>query len=213
MKYLLTVLVLVTGVTQAQEQTQEQQENKKRPSWSQGLPERQAALKPVSKGLRNPAESNVDHTPEIESIEMQAPALEVQLITTPIKMPATTIENPTEDTQSPAVNSRKKALEQYYSSEPQTTVAVNPLIAEYNWQVLKTTPIELPSDYSSDSLVLNIQINPKGKVTKVTVADSNIPDLVLEYAEKSIRKWRFQPPGDIGITENISKVFTIDIKT
>ena len=60
---------------------------------------------------------------------------------------------------------------------------------------------------------LHIQINPKGRVVRVTRADSNIPEYVVESAEKSIKGWRFEPPGDLGIEAVIGKTFTIDVVT
>jgi hypothetical protein len=207
MKFVVLILIFVTSVGFAQE------DSKKRPSWSQGLPERQAAVQPGKPAINpgRPGAPEIDVAPEIEPM---ASGLEVELVTEPIAVPQPVLEAPTESVVTTAAD-RREAREQYFSGEQQ---AVNEqqqeLIKQYQWSVLKTSPIEIPSDYSgSESLKLYIQINPKGRVVKVTRADASIPEYVVESAEKSIRRWRFEPPGDLGIEEVIGRTFTIDVVT
>ncbi len=192
------------------------QDNKqKRPSWSQGLPERKSSLKP-SGSLLSKSSATDSLVAEPETFDQAAaPSLDVELVTEPIVVPQPSIELNIEPTK-PAATSRREAMEQYYSNNGNDEIdnSPNPLIADYSWKVLKTTPIEVPEQFSNnESLRLKIQIGPRGRVTRVTVAEAEVPALLLESAERSIMKWKFEPPKKIGIKENISRTFTIDIQT
>ncbi len=216
MKILSLLCLLICFNTFAQDNNGETQ-RQKRPSWSQGLPERKTALKPsASMGVENtskPKSVALNVSPEME--KPVVPTLEVELVTEPMVLPDPVIEMNVETVQ-PSSKSRKEAFDQYYGKQNQQNISdeTNALLADYKWNVLRTTPIQIPSQFNeNDSLRLNIQINPQGRVTRVSLAEGNVPAAVLESAEKSILNWRFQPPGDLGITENISKIFTIDIKT
>ncbi len=203
-------MVLLTSVAFAQEE-------KKRPSWSQGLPERQAAPQAGSPGMNRVEvkKPEFDVKPEIEPISS---GLEMELDTQAFSVPEPTIEPVTQPEQESAslnAANRREALEQYYAGNDESAnEQQQALIKQYKWAVLKTSPIQIPSDYSgSDSLKLHIQINPKGRVVRVTRADSSIPEYVVESAEKSIKGWRFEPPKNLGIEEVIGKTFTIDVVT
>ncbi len=211
MKYLLTFCLLMPFISSAQENKQ------KRPSWSQGLPERQTSLKPTDAMLSKPQTTDpVIDSPDANTFDQPvAPELEVGLVTEAIVVPQPSIELVTEPV-APAVTSRREAREQYYSNNGGEVAnnEPNPLLADYSWKVLKTTPIEVPEQFSdNESLKLKIQINPRGRVTRVTVAEADVPALLLEKAERSIMQWKFEPPKKIGIKENISRTFTIDIQT
>lgn len=211
MKNVLIFCLLMPFISSAQENKQ------KRPSWSQGLPERQSALKPTDTMLSKPKTTDaVIDTPDANTFDEPAtPTLDVGLVTEPIVVPQPSIELVTEPAK-PAVTSRREAREQYYSNndaEAESTEP-SPLVADYSWKVLKTTPIEVPEQFSdNESLKLKIQINPRGRVTRVTVAEADVPALLLQQAEKSIMQWKFEPPRKIGIKQNISRTFTIDIQT
>ncbi len=216
MKYLIVVGLLVSGLVAAQEEQSETK--KKRPSWSQGLPERQASMKRTNSMYKQEAGSAVTVDDPLLIEKPAAPAFEVDLVTEPIAVPKPVIEIETPAIESQVSVSREQAREQYYSNDQQNASQgeseKNPLFDLYKWKVLKTTPIEVPGEGDgNESLKLNIQINPEGRVTRVSKGNINIPDDVLKSAEKSILNWRFEPPKEIGITENISKVFTIDIRT
>jgi len=211
MKFVALILLFVGVAGHAQE------ENKKRPSWSQGLPERQAAPQPGKPAINpgRPGMPELDVAPEIEPIGAD---LGVELVTEPLAVPQPVIEAPAPaEPAVPTAADRREALEQYYagdneSDEPDPEQEA--LIKQYKWSVLKTSPIDIPSDYAGgDSLKLHIQINPKGRVVKVTRADAGIPEYVVESAEKSIKRWRFEPPGDLGIEQVIGRTFTIDVVT
>lgn len=208
-KFVVLFLILMTFVVVAQEDNK-----KKRPSWSQGLPERQAVPQPGKPAVNvdRPVESEIDATPEIEPIES---GLELELVTEPIVVPQPVIEPVSTQPEVPNVTSRREAFDQYYGGKENSDISQQQaLIKQYKWSIVKTLPIDIPNDYTgSDSLKLHIQINPKGRVVRVTRADNSIPEYVVESAEKSIRSWRFEPPEDLGIEEVIGKTFTIDVVT
>ncbi|VAW46658.1 hypothetical protein MNBD_GAMMA02-154 [hydrothermal vent metagenome] len=217
MKHLIILSLLITLSSHAQEgQGQQQKEvksqNQKRPSWSQGLPERQSSMTPsasMNKFKVNQQSSNT--AVDDRSLEMaELPSIGINLVATkPV------IELGIESVQ-PIANSRREAFDQYHNNDKEGIViaAVDPLVAEYKWTPIKTTPINVPENFDENkTLKLNIHINPKGEVTRVTVADTAIPRKVFKNVEQSILKWKFQAPSEVGITENISKTFSIDIKT
>lgn len=208
-KFVVLFLILMTFVVVAQEDNK-----KKRPSWSQGLPERQAVPQPGKPAVNvdRPVESEIDAKPEIEPIKS---GLELELVTEPIVVPQPVIEPVSTQPEVPNVTSRREAFEQYYGGKENSDISQQQaLIKQYKWSIVKTLPIDIPNDYTgSDSLKLHIQINPKGRVVRVTRADNSIPEYVVESAEKSIRSWRFEPPEDLGIEEVIGKTFTIDVVT
>lgn len=205
MKYLAIICLLFTFTSYAQD-------DQKRPSWSQGLPERQATVKPEKQRFNpEPKTTSADTPPSISDERTSAPNLEIDLSTEPPVIELN--DQPKVSTQAPIITNRAEAQTNYYQPQSQTiTIVSNPLLADYSWEILKITPINIPSRLkSSETIKLKIQINPQGKVTRVTSADNNISNMILRYAENSIRSWQFQPPQEIGITENISKIFTIEI--
>lgn len=96
----------------------------------------------------------------------------------------------------------------------QSNETINPLITAYKWTPIKTSPKNVSESFdANETLQLNIQIQSKGEVTRVTGVDNSIPRNVFKNAEKSILKWKFQAPEELGITEDISRTFTIDLTT
>jgi len=212
MKKLILLSVLIAINVNAQD------ENKKRPSWSQGLPERQATLQPGNPSFK-PADNSEPSKSEPIVSDMgkpELPDIDVGILTEPVVIPEPVLVIESAPVAA-SPKGRKEALEHYYSSEQQAEeakqIVINPLVAQYTWKPIKTSPIEIPGHINgSESLKLVIQINPNGKVVSVAKADSNMSSLVLQSAEKSILNWRFEPPSELGITENISKTFTIDVE-
>ena len=210
MKYLMIIGLLLTFSSNAQD------ENKKRPSWSQGLPERQAVTKPMDSGFKPAAnDDTLTSTPGLTAMDQpNLPSIDVNLLENPVVIPEPVLVIETEPLV-PTASNRKAAFDQYHSNESPAEAVneINPLIAEYKWIPIKTMPIEVPaSSDKNKQLKLIIQINPKGQVVAVNKADANISALVMQSAEKSILKWRFVPPSELGITENISKTFAIEIE-
>ncbi len=212
---------------QESDATDDAKASSKRPSWSQGLPERQAA--PVSRIVQTNKVESTETEIDTPSIG-EKPLIETQVLSIDFQpQPSSEFKVESQASESkPAASKRvdrKAIFEQYYSSQSRTsdaanqanqpdTIEVNPLIAAYKWQVLKTTPVEVPNSFDkTQPLKVTIQINPQGKVVKVTEADARIPSVVMRHVEKSMLNWRFEAPADIGLSENISRVFEIDIQT
>jgi hypothetical protein len=210
MKYITLLCLLISYQISAQEA------NKKRPSWSQGLPERQASVKQISSmyNQQSPEKPVIDDPIAVDLLS--APDIDVDIISEPILVPAPELTMAIDSIQADSV-SRKDIREQYYNNDSQESQQSkgleNQLVAQYKWQVLSTTPIQMIGmDGEIESLELIIHINPEGHVIKVAKADASISSRVLQSAEQSIRNWRFQPPAELGIKESISKTFTIDIQ-
>lgn len=204
---LLLSLVLITQLN-AQETT-------KRPSWSQGLPERTTTLKPtVDRDTESDAAETDRERPRFDAVEINPqPEVEVELSTEPLIQPELVIP---ETTVIPTQNNRKAALQAYFdgTEEGANTATENEqAAADYNWRVIRTEPIAWTGQNSApESLKLYIHINPDGQVIKVTKADTSISKQVMQQAERSILQWQFEPPKAVGVAENISKEFTIEIQ-
>jgi hypothetical protein len=222
MKYLFLLSLLISFNSQSQVSEQSKQQsaeeveapNQKRPSWSQGLPERQKAINPsatVNNFKINP--QITDASTDDRSFEVnELPKVEIELQST---QPIIDFAIEVEPLQ-PVVINRKEAFEEYYNDDkaPVEETEVNPLIAAYKWTLLETTPIEVPDSFAENTtLKLKIYINPNGEVIRVNDAEAAIPRRVFKSAEKSILKWKFQAPLEMGITEDISRTFSIDIQT
>lgn len=223
MKHLIIISLLMTLNCHAQDGKQNNQseepsegvtKNQKRPSWSQGLPERQSPINPSTSMSSFKVDEKTKSTSE-DDLKLQdgeLPSVEIDLVDAPplMKLKIEPVK--------PTTLTRQQAFDEYYSNkkdeQEESITAVNPLIAEYKWTPIKTTPIDVTDDFDgSKAIKLKIQINPKGHVTRVTDSETTIPRQLFKSAEKSILNWRFQAPSKIGITENISKTFSIDINT
>ncbi len=191
------------------------QETNKRPSWSQGLPERSTALKPtVSMETETDAVNNDIERPSFDVGEINPqPTVEVELSTEPLIQHDLLVP---ETAANPIPNNRKAALQAYFDGADEETNGATEneqAAADYSWQVISTQPIAWTGQNSGpDSLKLYIHINPDGQVIKVSKADTNISRQVLQQAERSILKWQFEPPKAVGVSGNISKEFTIEIQ-
>ncbi|TDR23488.1 energy transducer TonB family protein [Marinicella litoralis] len=218
MKYLILFSLLLTVNSQAQEPVEDKPKNQKRPSWSQGLPERQSSMTPTSSINKFKVKQEpMDVIEDDRSLELtELPSVEIEMMNTQPVIELEPVMELEVETVQPVAATREEAFDQYFSSkgEGEVKTEVNPLVSEYKWTLLKSLPIEVPQNFSdNETLKLNIHINPKGHVTRVTVAEASIPKKIFESAEKSILKWRFEAPAEIGINEVISKTFSIDIKT
>lgn len=217
MRFFIIFAFLMTSNTQAQSE-------QKRPSWSQGLPERETTLsagQPVitlkaeqnSQEVASPTiENATTERPEIELEAFKAPQLNYKIqLDEPIK--ANEIEVSVEEREVIArragPDSRVRKNTQDFNSK-----TVNSLHDDYSWKVLSTTPIEMPGQLSNtESINVDIHINPDGSVEKVTTNDPNVSSRMLKYASKSIENWKFEAPEKLGITDVMSKNFAIEIKS
>ena len=194
----------LTGTLSAQTQT-------KRPSWSQGLPERQASQQPGKPGFDPELEKvNNKQTPTMQSERPTTPTLNIDIATQPdLNFDIKPDRNPI-----PESKPIRRAGQRSIQYRQQNTPDINPLHHKYKWNVVKTTPIDIPDRYATQStLKVRIYINPQGEVIKVAAAAPDVPAMMLKEAQKSIENWRFEAPKDIGISDNLAKTFTIEIKT
>lgn len=224
MKTLIILIVLISGIASAQDNTgsnsnnsvevdtQNVNDEKKRPSWSQGLPERKTA--PTAASLMSKPKSEIDFRPAQESFKPELDTTEIQLNFQPKSTNDFKVE--VEPTPIEVSLSREEMRDSFYKvedDEQEPEVVDSELLAQYKWQVVKVSNVEVPSDFdASEALNLNIHINPKGRVVKVVSEDEEVSSKAMRMIEKSIKKWRFEPPGDLGIAANINKSFNIDIQ-
>lgn len=223
MRTTFLIIALLSGAAFAQNSTQQNNdqavedkppvnEQKKRPSWSQGLPERQNA--PSAGSLLSKPKAVIDDTPEQQAIRPELEAPEIDLGFKPKPASEFNVEPVSVDLSL----SREEMRESFYESEkdqpePEVEVVDSALLAQYKWQVVKVTEVEVPNNFdASKALNLNIHINPKGEVIKVVSEDSGLSSRAMRVIEKSIKNWRFEPPADLGIASNINKSFNIDIQ-
>lgn len=224
MKKFIPILILFVGGAKAQNDTeqnteatneaaaQEVTEPKKRPSWSQGLPERQTA--PTAASLMSKPKAEIDMRPAQESFKPELETSEIELNFQPKSANDFKVE--VEPVAVDMTLSREEMRDSFFKTEDDVSeldVVDNDLLAQYKWQVLKVTNVEVPNDFdASEALNLNIHINPKGRVVKVVSEDADVSANAMRMIEKSIKKWRFEPPADLGIAANINKTFNIDIQ-
>ena len=147
MKYILYTSLLLSSITSAQGSEEETSQNndQKRPSWSQGLPERQKTMKPSAPTLNlDRAERHSLEAPIVEQIATEKPRFELEKLEAPqfdhqIKIEAPVVEPAL--TEQPVLRLDTLSKTTNRSSISKTT---NPLHKEYKWTVLSTTPINMP---------------------------------------------------------------------
>ncbi|MCX7545041.1 energy transducer TonB [Marinicella gelatinilytica] len=206
MKYLIILTALmVTTISHAQTET-----DTKRPSWSQGLPERQSTVQPGNPSLKtddNRSEPII--TPDISEDRPMAPVMDMNIAT----QPDFDFKIEPEAPQTPNTEPVRRAGTSHFQKREMVSKEINPLHAQYPWAIVKTTPLDIPSRYATkDTLKVRIYINPEGEVVRVAAGAPDVPALMLKQAQQSIQNWRFEPPKNLGITDTLSKTFTIEIK-
>jgi outer membrane biosynthesis protein TonB len=208
MKHLIFtgLLIILTGTLFAQTETQT-----KRPSWSQGLPERQTNLQPGKPGFESEQNKRaVQSQPDITAERPSTPQIEIDLSTQP-DMEFNVKPEAIEQLETEPV---RRAGIRRLNNKSMDDKDINPLHQQYNWSVVKTEPINIPPRFATkNQLKVRIYINPDGQVVRVAAGSPDVPALMLKEAQHSIQQWQFEPPKDIGITDNLSKTFTIDIET
>ncbi len=205
MKYLIIITALLSATLgYAETQT-------KRPSWSQGLPERQSSQLPGKPGFTpEPTEPSTQSQPKTNTDRPVAPHLEIELTTQPELDFSTQPEAIEQRETEPVRRVGYRRLHNRATEEPN----INPLHQQYKWAIVETTPIDIPAHHvTKNQLKVRIFINPNGEVVRVAAGAPDVPALMLKQAQKSIEKWRFEPPKNLGITDNLAKTFTIEIKT
>lgn len=222
MKYLIIISLLLSMNLMAQTA-------KKRPSWSQGLPERQKTLSTNQPklnvqsdnqraGIEAPVHDNIaTDAPDFELEEFAAPQLNYEIDRAITEQPDQSEENPTTSsnnlTSDVRYRSRLSAAQRIQKRHSIEKVN-NPLHDDYKWQVLSTTPIDIPSHlHSITNLNIEIFIKPDGSVSRVSSTDPNVTSQLLKYVTESVENWQFEAPEKIGISDEMSKNFTIEIES
>ncbi len=205
MKYInIIILLIITTSLSAQTQT-------KRPSWSQGLPKRPSTSQPQKPGFE-PERSTptMESQPDIKTDRPLTPAIEIDLAT----QPELELNIQPENIQKSEIESVRRAGHRRLTQRSPDGSNENPLYQQYNWHLIKSKPINIPSRYATkNELKVRIYINPNGQVVRVAAGAPDVPTMMLKQAQQSIQQWQFEPPKNIGITDNIAKTFTIEIKT
>lgn len=200
MKHPIVWLILSCSLWTAAGLAQEQTTEKKKPSWSQGLPERQA-----TPDFRKPAAPVGQPTAEINEPEVDMPsAVDVAIdseLTPDFEMPAIEIQ-----VAEPAADEAALEYQVYAASEAS---ALN----DYDWQLLEGEPVEIPKtlSFSYKEVWLEVSINPRGEVVKVQRISDRTGMVILNYASQALKNWRFSPPEAVGIDGVISKTMKIDL--
>ncbi len=219
MLYRIIFLTLLTPVVAAQNKDDE---DKKRPSWSQGIPERKATPKlgvpefdPTTPEINLQPESTAAEQTEAFSVETIAPVLEQPKPTLPARP---VVEEPAAETstyQTQAETSPEDVTPVTVEAQPVTVSSAPQLLSSgmsYDWQIVYQQPVQVPASLMADqsSVLLKISINVRGEVIDVETVQNDTPGSLLNHAKKSISRWRFVSPREQGINEAIlSKVFEI----
>ncbi len=197
------------------------QNSPQRPSWSQGLPERQKA--PTAAPSELTIENETDDSqskPVIDPFEAERPNLDIKIDNEPVAVapiediqitPSVPVSNE-EDVVRLDRRSRPGMLNREKRAENETVDAS--LLSQYQWQVVKTTPVYIPSEVKDiDTLNVIIHVRPSGRVSKVEAMDDSLSSRAMSQIADSIKEWRFEPPKNVGIDATISKPFEIDIRS
>ncbi len=217
MKYVFNLIVLLASIAQAQ--TESAATEIKRPSWSQGLPERHKAPKFEQPSLEIEEQPDTVQTP---MIERNAPVIEPILTEQPKftleKFDVPEFEVQSTAPQQTAILEDAKPVRLDSLAKKRNRIGgekqVNPLHQQYHWKVISTQPINIPSHLTSvNNINVKIFLKPNGQVSKVTSNDPNVSSTMLKYASESISNWLFEAPEKIGITEVMSKQFDIEIQS
>ena len=179
----------------------------KRPSWSQGLPQRTDAKAPVieiTKPLAEETTSNLNRTiikPSHQTQSISAPA--------PIfPQPKPMIETaPPESAPSDNIQSTITVIQ----SKP-ATINDKP---HYPWNITRMTAVTAPSFWVKKypTVHINISIQPNGQVEAIhEVTDKPIPQALMLKIQRTIKQWRFTAPEEYGIQTNLTRPFKIQLQ-
>ncbi len=199
MLYRTLVLILWVSLAGAQNN---KDEDKKRPSWSQGIPERQSTPD-MGRPQFDPADSAIEI--ETSAVAEGVNDFKLDVITPEITPPATLPDLP-EPVIRPA------------SADVAVTAAVSAVEAAsndlYDWHIEQQQPVLVPADTLQilDRVMMKISINANGEVVAVEAAQDDLPQDLFNRARKSINQWRFAAPKYQGVEVAIlSRVFEINL--
>ncbi len=188
---------------------QEAEEEKKKPSWSTGLPER------ASVPTMNTPASEIDKPSfEVEQpTSIEIPAADLALpdgLQQKFELPEMTIDNSTPEVIESDVEPDVEPDVEYGDFAATDSAQLN----NYSWEILDMEPVKIPKSlsFSNQQVMLEISINPKGEVVKVRRVNDRTSNKILNYASSTIKKWRFSAPEAVGINGIISKTMTVALE-
>ena len=223
MKNVILLSLLLAGLAEAEE--------KKRPSWSQGLPERTAAP-----SMQVPVTKPTDFRPEAPTVDLD--------VSDVLENPVMTVAEPIEQTADPVIEMADEveveapevvAETAEDSADVRLLAAAEPLINQperteptglipevdeslsadqYSWTIEKQLPVRVSANVFSqyNSVLLKVMINNNGEVVGVDKVIANTPDLVVQQAERSLKRWRFLAPASEGIKASLlSRVLKVQL--
>ncbi|MCW8869464.1 MAG: hypothetical protein OQK49_02070 [Proteobacteria bacterium] len=179
----------------------------KRPSWSQGLPERTDSKAPelkIAKPFNEDKELTLNRT-------LIKPNHQTQSISVP----------------SPNYQQQKPVIETTFSeSNPpdnnhstitviQSKPAKNNINQQYPWNITRMAAVTAPAFWVKKypSVHINISIQPNGQVESIReITDKPIPQALMVKIQRAIKQWRFTAPEDYGIHTNLSRPFKIQLQ-
>ena len=214
-------------------------EPKKRPSWSQGLPERQAVPSLYKPQLEPPEfnpEQIVVEPPTVVLPETQAMPTSTQV---PVADEAHAVGG--KDTASEQLNEavvvahalppkRQQDVrpdnemstdwvsgsnERQLNIQSETSQSVLISEAQYSWKLLRQNPVEVSSMLLSDTnnIQVRISVNNQGQVIGVEAVQAETPTALVQQASRAIKRWRFAEPAEEGVEASVlSKVFEVELQ-
>ncbi len=192
---------------------------KKRPSWSQGLPKKNAV--PTMHVPKTDSPSFQVDTPE-PGVDLPVAVIEVWSVEPTHPEPPQTTELSTDVDVATATRQAAEPLEDQavVASTPITLVsaASNRLTVQpvnnYSWAIQRQFPIKVSpaTRQHRDSLLLEVKINDQGEVLSVAAVSDDTPKSLVLQASRAMQRWRFAAPADEGITTaELSRVLKVPL--
>lgn len=185
----------------------------KRPSWSQGLPERKNQPTPppqIEKPITKPSTNHALFRKQLENLSQQN-----QTLNDSTNHSESFTEIPLLPQQKKLTSADKNHTDFSPITVIQSTRQNKQIPEHYPWEITRLTPVVVPRYWLSKypTVMLDISINPNGQVNEISVNELNpMPDSLKTRIERSIKRWHFTAPKDYGITENIVRPFEIQLQ-
>lgn len=209
------------------DQSGDEAEDKKKPSWSTGLPERQAAPTmntpdlSVEKPRMDVGQPEVVEMPTtdlaIEQPSFSMPAIEMAPVNDDGNVPPAAksssrsrpVNNRTEDTSE--TSSQAEAV--VTTGRPYRLLGEQNYPNGYVWEALVSEPVKIPKSlsFSYKEIQLEVHINPAGEVVKVRRLDDVTSTMLLNYSSRALKEWQFRPPAEFGIEEVLVNSMLVDM--
>ena len=229
-KTILLVAMLSTQLAWSQEN------DGKRPSWSQGLPERHKTAAPNMKNQIPTMEDGLgaDLDLGMSRTDIEFEGLSKPVVIKPENKKIDAVE-PIEPVHSPVVEFDTEAVLQAPSTATSTShqksnvnmqsnvlvqqkekvqAPVDENAASYLWHVERMVPVQVPKSLAAQhhSVLLKLSIDSQGKVIDVSPVIDQTSPTVMRHAIRYVNQWRFEPPRKQGINHELSRVFNVSIQ-